>query len=222
MKTIRRFVLVVAVLVISTLSASASTIALDFVGTTQNRFLFDNTLGWSFTVNTPIAVDGLGFFDDFTPLDGLGLLQDHKVTLWTDTGTLLAQTTITNASTPKPTTAPDGRWLFNTIVPVTLLPGDYVIGAFNHASPAGCTLCDAFRLLDTATENAAITFISARSFAGADQFPSNSDNVNDGYFGPNFTFTPAADPVPEPTSLLLLGTGTLLVVARLRSRRRKS
>src|ERR1700716_3992678 len=112
MKTVRRLVLVVAILIFSPAWSSATTLALDFVGETGNRFLFDNTFGWSFTANTPIAVDGLGFFDDFH--FGAGLLQDHRVNLWTNTGTPLAQTVITNASTPVATTSAQGRWLFNT------------------------------------------------------------------------------------------------------------
>ena len=220
MKTVSRLVLVVAILGISPSWASATSLALDFVGPDGNRFLFDNTFGWSFTVNTPIAVDGLGFFDDFK-FGASGLLQDHKVNLWTNTGTPLAQTVITNASTPVATTAAQGRWLFNSIVPTILLPGTYVISAFNAESPAGCAACDEFRFIDTATTNPAITFIEARDFAGADQFPSNSSpSRNDGYFGPNFTFTPAVvAAVPEPTSLLLLGAGGLGLIAKLRRRK---
>lgn len=222
MKAVRKLVLVViALVVLSASRASAATIALDFVGELENRFLSANTFGWSFTVNSPIAVDGLGFFDSFI-VDGSGILQDHRVDLWTGAGTLLAQSTITNASTVAATTAAQGQWLFNAIAPVVLMPGNYVISTFNAESPAGCTTCDGFRFLDTATTNPAITFIEAVGFPGADQFPSVPiPDRNDGYFGPNFTFTPAAA-VPEPASLLLIGTGVAGLAARRHKRRQRT
>jgi hypothetical protein len=184
---------------------AASTLGLDFVGTTENAFSAELTLGWSFSVNQPIAVTGLGFFDDaLSPFGSLGLKQDHLISLWTAGGALLAQTTITNASTPVASTAADGRWLFNDIAAVTLAPGTYVIGALNSASLA-CATCDYFRYLDTATTSSAITFIEARDISG-NAFPSNPiPSRNDGYFGPDFAFTP----VPEPMTMLLGGTGLL-------------
>src|ERR1044072_5414176 len=88
-------VIAIGLFLLSASSAWADTLALDFTGTLQNRVSGENTLGWSFNVNRPIVVTGLGFFDDFTPVDGPGLLQNHLVSLWTSAGTLLAQSTIT-------------------------------------------------------------------------------------------------------------------------------
>jgi hypothetical protein len=187
----------------ASLPARATTLALDFVGTLQNGFSAELTFGWSFTVNQPIAVNGLGFFDDFS-IGGPGLKQDHLVSMWTSGGALLAQTTITNASTSVASTAADGKWLFNDITAILLAPGDYVIGAHNAASSA-CATCDYFRYLDTATTSSAITFIEARDISG-NAFPSRSiPDRNDGYFGPNFAFE--AVPVPEPATLVLFGFG---------------
>ena len=198
--------LVVGLVLSAPLSAqAASTLALDFVGILENGFSAELTLGWSFRVNQPIAVTGLGFFDDFI-VGGSGLQQNHLVSLWTAGGTLLTQTTITNASTPVASTAADGRWLFNDITAVTLAPGDYVIGAHNPASSSGCD-CDRFRFLDKATTSSAITFIEARVNLSGNGFPSTKESVrNDGYFGPDFAFTP----VPEPSTGILVGTLGLL------------
>src|ERR1700730_7351623 len=200
--------LVVGLVLSAPLSArAASTLALDFVGTLEDAFVAELTFGWSFRVNTPIAVTGLGFFDDaLSPFGTLGLKQDHLVSLWTAGGTLLTQTTITNASAPVASTAADGRWLFNDITAVILAPGTYVIGAHNPAS-ANCTACDLFRLLATATTSSAITFIEARGTPG-NAFPIVPAAENDGYFGPDFAFTPT--PVPEPSMGILVGTMGLI------------
>jgi len=45
----------------------------------------------------------------------------------------LAFTTITNASTPVPSTSPDGRWLFKTHRSRCMPSGDYVLGALSSA-----------------------------------------------------------------------------------------
>ena len=200
--------LVVGFVLSAPLSArAASTLALDFVGILEDAFSAELTLGWSFTVNQPIAVTALGFFDDaLSPFGTTGLKQDHLVSLWTAGGTLLTQTTITNASTPVASTAADGRWLFNDIPAVILTPGTYVIGALNSAS-AQCATCDYFRYLDTATTSSAITFIEARENVSGNGFPSTKDSArNAGYFGPDFAFTP----VPEPSMGILVGTMGLI------------
>ena len=121
-----------------------------------------------------------------------------------------------NASTPVASTAADGEWLFNSIAPVILTPGNYVIGAYNPGSPL-CATCDRFRFSTTATESPLITFIEARDTPG-NAFPNGPvSSRNDGYFGPNLTFDPVA--VPEPTSLLLFGTGAAGLVAKARRHR---
>jgi hypothetical protein len=197
--------LVVGLILSAPLSVrAASTLALDFVGTTENSFGNELTLGWSFRVNQSLAVTGLGFFDDaLAPFGSTGLVQDHRVSLWTAGGTLLTQTTITNASTPVASTAADGRWLFNDITAVILAPGTYVIGALNSA----CATCDSVRYSDTATTSSAITFIEARDNVSGDGFPNLSNSGrNAGYFGPDFAFTP----VPEPSMGILVGTMGLI------------
>jgi hypothetical protein len=202
----------------SPIPAKATELGLDFTGTTANSFLAELTFGWSFTANQTILVDGLGFFDDELRT-GPDLNQDHLVSLWTDDGTetLLAQTTITNASTPVASTAEGGEWLFNNIAPVVLAPGQYVIGAFDPGC-TGTADCDDIRFLDTATTSPLITFGEARDASG-NAFPNRSNPLrNDGYFGPNLRIR--AFSVAEPASVTFLVLGLAAVgVARRRARR---
>lgn len=201
-------------LAVGSLPAKASELALDFTGTAANSFLFDLTFGWSFTANQSIVVDGLGFFDDELRT-GADLRQDHLVSLWDIQGVLLAQTTITNASTAVASTAVGGEWLFNDISPVTLTAGDYVIGAYDPA----CTNildCDDIRFFGSAITSPLITFIEALDVSG-NGFPTSSiPSRNDGYFGPNLR----VNAVPVPAAIWLFGTGLIGLVGF--SKRRKT
>src|SRR5579863_9820369 len=82
------------------------------------------TFGWSFTVNSPIEVDGIGVWDFF----GSSFPASTEAGLWTGAGTLLESESITSASTPVASARSDGQWLFESFAPITLAPGDYVIG----------------------------------------------------------------------------------------------
>ena len=140
------------------------------------------------------------FFDDFDS-GGEGLQHDHVVSIWTDEigGALQAQTTITNASTPVASTASNGRWLFNSIMPVRLEPGQYVIGAHDPACEVDC---DRIRLqATTVTTTPGITFVENRDGSPAEFPPGGEFDLQDlAYFGPSFRGVV----VPEPSSGILL------------------
>jgi PEP-CTERM motif len=82
------------------------------------------TVGWSFTVNSPIRVDGIGVWDYFSS----SFPASTEAGLWTSAGALLESESITTASTPVPSADRDGQWLFASFAPITLAPGDYLIG----------------------------------------------------------------------------------------------
>jgi hypothetical protein len=77
----------------------------------------DITIGWAFTVVNPVTIDGLGLFD--IGAGNLGVAS-VPVGLWTGDGSsLLAQVTVTDASTQVASTDANGDWLFETIAPLT-------------------------------------------------------------------------------------------------------
>src|SRR4051812_42963539 len=91
---------------------------LDFTGGNANTFGGNTTVGWEFTLNSPMLVDGLGFWDHGSD----GLVNTHDVGIWNSSNTalLLTSTTVTNgSSTPVASTSTAGRWLFNNIPSIT-------------------------------------------------------------------------------------------------------
>ena len=179
--------------------SQAFVLALDFTGGDETS-VSNQTRGWSFSVSSTISVDALGFFD----FEANGLRGSHEVGLWTDgpAPVLLTSTTVTNASTPAASTSPDGQWLFESIVPVVLTPGDYVLGATSN----GIGALDFMKLHASAMTISQISFQDARASVSASAltFPEQSvSRHNAGYFGPNFSIGAIAQ-APEPATLALI------------------
>ncbi len=149
------------------------------------------TLGSQFQVSQSGTITALGIFD----LGSNGLAEGHAVGLWTNSGTLLASTTIP---------AGTGGFLVDnfryvSIPSVNLIAGQtYVLGALY---PTGT---DPVIFYGTATGFATapgVTFLQSREVFGATlSFPTNSNSNQPGFFGPNALFA-----VPEPVSLVVFG-----------------
>ena len=197
-------------------SAQAATVGVDFTGGT----VFDvsplfNNVGWSFQVMSPVAVDGLGIFDE----GEAGLNSVHQVGLWNSNGTLLRQATVSNASAVQASSSALGRWLFEDINLITLEAGNYSIGAFYGYGATDPNLDYVIGFATGLTTAPNTLYISSlASEGGALAEPEEYGELIPSIFGPNFRVAAGPVELPEPASLALIGLALAAVaVARRRA-----
>ena len=206
----KHIALIAAVGCIAALSARADVpaLAITIPGAFTDYGASTWNLGWSFTVNSPATVYGLGNIDIDTNAFG-GTPQ--KVGLWDSTGTLLASVSVDSTGTLV------DNWRFESITPLDLTVGQtYVVGGQGGAKYTGLTAI---------TVDPSITYTSDLylSLALGDPLtePVNTEGLTTpasaGFFGANMELTPTT-PTPEPGTLALAGLG---VAGFLAARRRK-
>lgn len=174
---------------------------LDFTGGTATAEGSAQTAGWEFTVASPITVSALGLWDEQAD----GLAGSHQLGLWAAAGsTLLTSAVITTAnSTPVASTSSAGDWRFTPVVPLTLAPGDYFVGAtFEFLDE------DPMRgLTNPPSTTAGVTFVTAAIAFGGFSIPAEFPGPSPGIFGPNLFVGSLPAAAPEPSALLPLGSG---------------
>lgn len=154
------------------------------------------TFGWSFTVINAITIDGLGVWDAGS--NGIG--PATKAGVWTSAGTLLASATVSNASTVVASASNQGSWLMETIASITLLPGNYLLGAVFYTSEALAQIGSSFTNIPDITVGGGI-----RNGTSNTGFTAPLASFGVQIFGP--TMRVAANVVPEPAGLALVGLG---------------
>jgi hypothetical protein len=190
------------------LRAQADTIALGFGGPAGNLGTApaDITVGWAFTLSSPVLVTQLGLFDEGND----GLNTSHIVTIWTSTGTQEAQGTVPSGGTGGLTS-----FRYVSIAPILLPAGSYTIGGFYS------TASDRFFVQASSIATASgVTYDGSRLGLGFAFPPGDIGGFANSYFGPNFEFTTVTTPDSGSTwALLLLAVTAVLGLQLLLPRR---
>lgn len=194
-------------------AANANTLALvDITDDAQYSYTWntDYTLGFQFSVTDPITYNALGVFDAISATrapgstshnNAAGLNSSHVVGLWNAAGTLLVSATVDPTDPWIASQNTYGKWIYQTITPMTLSVGTYTVGALYLRNS------DPVMVQQTAVENVpGILYGSGRYAVGATlarptgTYPLNEEQ----YFGPTLLSVPDGG-----LTAMLLGMGLL-------------
>jgi hypothetical protein len=176
------------------LAAAADTIAINpsQTGVENDAYNANVTLGWNFTLTSPLTLLDLGYFD----YGGDGLADPHPVGIWDSDGDLLASAVVPAGTAG---TLVDG-FRFETVAPLVLVPGDYTIGGYANVAST-----DIFDFADPSTVTIGGLTFGEHLYTRGDSLtmPASPPSYpGAGYFGPDFMASPI--PTPEPAFWLLL------------------
>ena len=182
----RKVTLVVLILLVGATGAWAQAVT-GFTGGTEYSSYYGGTVagdvvGYRFTVSSPLSVTELGVWNADTAAGGAGMTSSHETGIWDSSQTLLASVTVI------PGGPVVGNWVYATITPVVLSPGEtYTIGTI-YTTTDNDNYISSASSMTTAPE---VTFLNSVYPAAIDLgfvYPT-MDSSSFGRFGPNFLFT---------------------------------
>ncbi len=186
-----------------TVTGQAQTPGVTFSETSSSVYNVPNlTRGYTFNVNQPFAISALGMFDSGQD----GFVSTHIVSLWDSSGSLLA-----SVNMPAGTSAElINQFRYMPITPVNLSLGNYTVGVYYPTLTPQQGLGDAMMTgISDASTDPEFTILNY-TFAHPgywDPAPYLADHEN---FGANFLIIP----IPEPSTVALIGLGAAAVIAR--------
>ena len=161
------------------------------------RLNIDYNVGWAFRANVGITVTDLGVYDE----NGNGVLDESQaptVGLWDIDETLYA-----SAVVPLDT-APEDGFFYTPIPPITLPPGEYVLGVVNFEGG------EEYRRDSVVQIDPRIEWIEGRYVAGGNlAYPYEIRTTPSAYFGPSFKLfsAPLIVTTPVPRAVYQRGPG---------------
>ena len=189
---------------------ATATPIITFTGGTETTAYPNSMDGYNFfTTDNPLQITSLGHWDS----GGDGLNESHQVGIWNANGTTLLTSTILPAGVVGTL---DSGFRFVSIEPIVLSANtEFLIGSYTGSRG------DPTIRFTTATTSSEIILGSTRyDTSGFFTAPLGTQGVgfDDGYFGPNMNGNAA--PIPEPATMLLLGTGLVGVAGAARRRKK--